>query len=272
MILSLSSLAYQALPLEQLLPLAADLGCKAVELNSGTDQLPVRGVRVARLRALRQQAADLGLQLLLHASALDLNPLSLNGDLQNLTLDHYERGLEQGAELGAETVTVHIGSKSYGAYPDDAARDRLLEFAERLLSRANGAGYPALGWENTAWGSTDPFPTPSSFQALQAVLPEPSGFTLDVGHAAIAGLDPVGTAAVLGPRLRNVHLHDNDGSTDWHWAVGRGSLPLRSWLGELHALGYSGPITYEFVDPDPAPAVRALGQLLADVGAQSPPA
>ncbi len=58
--------------------------------------------------------------------------------------------------------------------------------------------------------------------AVADLLGSPAvGFTLDSGHAVVAGQDPARLARQMGLRLALTHLHDNDGTADTHRPAGR---------------------------------------------------
>jgi len=87
---------------------------------------------------------------------------------------------------------------------------------------------------------------------------------LDTGHAQISREDPVEAIRKAGDRLGYVHLDDNDGVGDLHWALCDGVLTvtaLTDVLKALHDSPYDGPVSLEIHPtlPDPLDAlVRSL--------------
>jgi sugar phosphate isomerase/epimerase len=79
---------------------------------------------------------------------------------------------------------------------------------------------------------------PSSLRELLSRLPSPPfGFCFDTGHFQVfsdVSLDE--WIESLGPWLREVHLHDNDGSGDHHSPPGRGTFDFDSLFRLLAAL------------------------------------
>jgi sugar phosphate isomerase/epimerase len=56
-------------------------------------------------------------------------------------------------------------------------------------------------------------------------------FCFDTGHANTFGSAPCGEwMEALGDRLGEIHIHDNDGTTDQHLPVGEGNFPFRELL------------------------------------------
>jgi len=79
------------------------------------------------------------------------------------------------------------------------------------------------------------------------------GFCFDTGHANIAGLDFECFLGTLGPRLKALHIHDNDGSRDLHqipftFARTRENMTSTDWDGlirGLKAAGFEGVYSFE---------------------------
>jgi sugar phosphate isomerase/epimerase len=67
---------------------------------------------------------------------------------------------------------------------------------------------------------------PEFHQELLSALPSPCfGFCLDVGHQHSFSTTSLDTwLRTLGDRLMEIHLHDNDGSHDYHLPIGFGTI------------------------------------------------
>lgn len=226
-------------------------GYRAIEVNAGTPQLPTDGLPGSEYARVRAMVDDLGLRLAVHAPAVDLNPISLNPDVRRLTFDQYVAAMGLARALGAGLLTVHLGATSFPGFPGDRAMESCVEFFCGLLDRLDAAR-PVLALENVAWGHRNPFESVSDYLAIADALHDPRvGFTLDLGHAYLAGLDAAAFIREAGPRLVNIHVHDNDGAEDWHWPLAVGCIDFRPVALALEETGYSGPLTYECVSqPD----------------------
>lgn len=258
-----SSLAWQAAEwsLADMIASMARGGYRAIEVNAGTAQLPTDGLPCAQYARVQAMVDGLGLRLAVHAPAIDLNPLSLNPDVRRLTLDQYVAAVGLARALGAGLLTVHLGAASFPGFPRDRAMEGCVEFFRGLLDRLDAAS-PVVALENVAWGHRNPFESISDYLAIADALRDPRvGFTLDLGHAHLAGLDAAAFVREAGPRLVNVHVHDNDGIEDWHWPIGAGRIDFRPVAMALDETRYSGPLTYECVSRTAAgDAGRYAGQ------------
>jgi sugar phosphate isomerase/epimerase len=58
---------------------------------------------------------------------------------------------------------------------------------------------------------------------------------LDIGHAHCNSTTPVlNWIEKLGSRIEHVHIHDNDGASDQHLAIGEGSIPFKDVCSVLN--------------------------------------
>lgn len=100
---------------------------------------------------------------------------------------------------------------------------------------------------------------------LDAVGSSRIGICLDVNHANLRE-GVVEATRRYGPRIRTLHISDNDGLDERHWMPLRGVIPWREWLPALRATGFGGPLLYE-VSLDHGPEGRPKGapQILAAI-------
>ena len=79
------------------------------------------------------------------------------------------------------------------------------------------------------------------------------GFCFDIGHANIVKLDFYDFLTTLGPRLKVLHLHDNDGNADLHqlpfsFTKTRENTSSTNWPAFIQALkdiGFDGVLSFE---------------------------
>ena len=73
------------------------------------------------------------------------------------------------------------------------------------------------------------------------------GSCLDTGHCHCSGGDEIEMVRKLGKRIKALHLHDNDGRTDYHlppFSIPHG-VPWEKLMRELSAVGYEGSLNLE---------------------------
>lgn len=148
-----------------------------------------------------------------------------------------DRAIQLAVEVGAGSVVLHP--------PFRWQREYAVGFVEGVAEREAATGM-TLAVENM-------FPWRARNSEMQAYLPgwDPRDFpyahvTLDLSHAATAGLDSLELWDDLGPRVAHVHLGDGSGSyKDEHLVPGRGNQPCDRLLARLTESGYPGSVGVE---------------------------
>ena len=93
--------------------------------------------------------------------------------------------------------------------------------------------------------------SPESLLETVRRIPKPgAGICFDIGHwhafsQGYAKKDMEHWMRVFAPKLRCLHLHDNDGSHDAHAGLGCGTIPWKQFFALLHDLNLSVSVTYE---------------------------
>ena len=88
--------------------------------------------------------------------------------------------------------------------------------------------------------------TPEMILALiETISSDNIGFCLDVGHMnAFSDTPLIDWLETLGPYLKEVHLHDNDGQGDVHGPIGSGKVPFEQLFQYLTNEGSRPLITF----------------------------
>ena len=159
-----------------------------------------------------------GLSCTLHAPFHDLTPGGFENKFVALTREKLKRAFELIPVFHPRSIVCHLG---YEVYKHKTDFDRWLETSlatwSPLVKRAGAAGTFVM-FENTY--ESNPF---AHKQLLEQLDAENAGFCLDTGHLlAFAGTGFQPWLAELAPWLGQLHLHDNDGTTDAHLALGKG--------------------------------------------------
>ena len=214
---------------------------------------------------LRDALASYQVALTMHAPFTDLNPASPFEPVRSAVERTLERFVEFGASLDARIITVHPGSVHSELMVPQAAQTAVSTL-KKMMRAADGR--LKVNVENQAKGrSKYHFPLASTAESLDFFLgqEEALGFTLDTGHAHVNGQDPSLLARGAGPRITEVHLHDNAGVSDEHLIPGEGTAALEPLLKSL-----AGSETFVCLELDPyryspEEALRASSSLRARV-------
>ena len=145
--------------------------------------------------------------------------------------------VELASALDVQTVVLHPPFRWQVKYAE--------EFESGVAEIEDRTGV-ALAIENM-------YPWRAGAREVLAYLPgwDPTEFgyrhyTLDLSHAATAGIDSLELAKRMGDRLRHLHLTDGSGSLkDEHLIPGRGNQPCAEVLSHLSAVGFDGHVVLE---------------------------
>ncbi len=174
------------------------------------------------VRRVRREGAE----LTLHTPVADVNLLSPHPGGRRFASEEVGRTVALAAELGASSVTFHIGYKPLAGVGGDPPWGPTLGMVERLRDRARRRGV-SLCLENDPRLPGACLWDLGEFARTLAAL-DLCG-TLDLGHAWIShGTETLAFLPVLVPHLQILHLHDNRGASDDHLALGEGESRLEA--------------------------------------------
>ncbi|BDP43737.1 hypothetical protein DAETH_37060 (plasmid) [Deinococcus aetherius] len=161
------------------------------------------------------------------------------------------RGLEFGAEIGATHMVVHSPFDFFGhplvAHTKVTGLDEQLGLVHDTLGEV--VAYAAsvgctLVFENIR--DLNPAPLLALVRSFDSEFVRVS---IDVGHAALmqpkGGPSPDHWIREAGELLGHLHLQDNDGLLDRHWAPGQGDINWRAVFRALREVGGSPRLILE---------------------------
>ncbi len=199
---------------------------------------------VKELQALRDQR---GSEYLIHTPVGKIALGDPNPAVRDASIQEVNRAIALATLVGARLITVHPAPCFDSERGTQTERERLQRQALiALCNRANAQGV-VIALENMQSPNVyaPGFVNMNSHFALLEEIPA-LGITFDVGHANMAGVSLRDTVLRLAQRLRLVHIHDNDGSSDQHLPVGRGTIDWRSFTQALVQIRYTGVLEFEF--------------------------
>jgi sugar phosphate isomerase/epimerase len=165
----------------------------------------------------------------LHAPFHDLVPGGFEQRVVELSREKLRRAFELIPIFKPQSIVCHLG---FEANKHLAQFDRWLETSittwKPLVELAESAGIRVM-FENTY--ETNPF---AHKQLLSEFDSKNVGFCLDTGHLlSFAGTGRQPWLDELGPWLGQLHLHDNDGTSDAHIAIGTGCFDFPGFFQDL---------------------------------------
>jgi sugar phosphate isomerase/epimerase len=176
---------------------------------------------------------DWGPSLSLHAPFMDLNPGAVDPMVRSVTQVRFRQLLNAAAILKPRAIVFHAAYDRWRySGKTDVWLDNSIDVWQKVMDMASKIGV-RVAVENVFDEE------PEALRQLIEKINDPNfGFCFDTGHFNLFStrtLEQWFTA--LGRHLVEVHLHDNDGKADSHWAVGRGNIDFPTFfrLMKVHA-------------------------------------
>lgn len=163
-------------------------------------------------------------------------------------LGEFRRALRAAHQIRASVLNVHYG-KSPGFFSKDQVIAWHAEVLSPLCREAAELGVTIV-LEHVPHGGSE------QLENIGAILEQVPllRFHLDSGHSKLErGYDRWNEYLDrLGPKLRHVHLSDNDGTADQHLPLGAARRNTTDWpqhIQKLKAVGYDRTVTLEVFTP-----------------------
>lgn len=189
---------------------------------------------------------DWGPKLTLHAPFMDLNPGAVDPMVRSATQLRFKQLLTVAGALKPRAAVFH---GAYDRWRYAGRRDIWLECSQdtwtKVMEQAVKIGM-RVAVENVF--DEDPEALGMLFDSIQ----HPDfGFCFDTGHFNLFSTVPMEAwFERLGKRLVEVHLHDNAGAADSHWALGRGEIDFTKFFRLLRQHAPKPIYTVEAHDKD----------------------
>jgi sugar phosphate isomerase/epimerase len=180
-------------------------------------------------------------KITLHGPFMDLVPGGLDNVLLRATRKRLERFFEIVPVFKPVNVVCHTGYDP--CYYRENWKEWLKNSVETWkphVKQAERDGFKLL-LENVYESS------PEVHCALfSAIASDAFGFCLDSGHHHVFGKSPLKEwVKLLGEKIMELHLHDNNGEEDTHLAVGKGNVDFAGLFHLINENGISPVITLE---------------------------
>ncbi|MEJ1089648.1 TIM barrel protein [Microbacterium sp. Mu-80] len=254
-----SNFSYQHLPLERCLDDLVDLGRTSMELWGIAPHAHVPWLTDAHARRIRDAAHARGLQIVCFTPEQVMYPVNIaspDARLRAESMQMFRRAAELAVEFGAELLFLTAGRGGEDE-PRDAGWRRSADAIGAIAGYAATLGLDCILEPLQRVESNLVNSAADSKRMLRDVGASNLGVALDTVAAAVAGDSVDDYFALLGDRVRHVHLID--GVPAGHLSWGEGELPLSDIVSGLARHGYSGRATIELfgdgqyaLDPRPA--------------------
>lgn len=215
--------------------------------NAGYDgvEIPMFGGDLAHYQRLGRQIRDMGLEV----TAITLipdeahNPISDTAAHRRGAVDWLKGATEWAAALGSPILCgpIHQPLGQFtGNPPTDAEKGRLAEAHRAVAEHAATMGIPVVVEYLNRFEAYILTTMADALAHAKRVDHPNFGVMHDTFHANIEEKDPVGIIFQAAPKLRHVHISENDRGTP-----GRGHISFGPHFKALRAVGYDGWMVIE---------------------------
>jgi deoxyribonuclease-4 len=224
-------------------------GFRDFQYLAGSPHLDPWATDRATIAAVRRAVERCGGQVIaVDLPSSETNLASVNPAVVDFSVSAYLRVMETAAELGARWLTINSGRKHGLLPPPDGRLLAIYRSAlERLVSAARPLGLRLLlenipGMLLADAGSAKAFLDQADYGLVDVLY--------DVTNAAAIGEDPAAGIAVLGDRIRLVHLSDAPAGTWRHDPIGTGDIDFAAIRAALTGIGYNAGVVIEAIGQD----------------------
>lgn len=219
--------------------LELDHFCTAANMDEGFDAWD------AAVRADMRHAE----RFVLHAPFAELTPCAIDPLIREVSMKRLKQAIALCRRYGVKRMVAHSGFLPRVYFPEWYL-DQGAPFFRELLQTAD-ADFELL-IENVLE------PDPALLGELIERIGDPRAkICLDVGHAFVSSeIPPREWIDRLAPWTRHLHLHDNDGSFDFHLPPGDGKIGYPELFGKLEECVPDATWTFEC--PDAIGCIRRL--------------
>jgi len=254
-------------PAEKYFEYAGKNGLTHLEIDLFNDHNLLESFTPKRIRRLKSLSLKYQISLSIHPPYL----LSFAEKIKMISMANvkYLKGcIILAKNLDADFVTTYLGSihrqKNFSAARKQAL-DRAIRNLQEVVKECQKHRVK-LALENTYLMPKDSpiFWLGDNLKDFQKIFSEINSpflnLCLDLGHAHTnEGILPY--LQKFGPKIINVHYHDNDGKKDDHQNVGAGAINWKRVMAAFSDLNYSGPFLSE-TQESPAGSMRKLRKYL----------
>ena len=157
-----------------------------------------------------------------HSPIINLNIASLTENIRQASIAEIKKSIDLANEIDAEIVVVHPGSIPFLGRD---FKDKIFELNKQSIEE--------IGEYGNELGVNAAIENMPTFEGYM---------TLDIGHANHAGYGP---EDMYFDSIKHIHAHDNNGDDDSHYALGDGSIDLKSIISTFEDKKYDGTYIIE---------------------------
>lgn len=180
-------------------------------------------------KEIRQLFAECGVSpehAVLHAPFNELHPAAIDPLAKDLARRRMEQAYTACKDLGISKMVVHSGYVPHIYFKSWHQEQSAKFWTEFMADKPDSF---QLCIENVL--EDEPQMMADMMKEIRSRSKKQIGICLDIGHANCMSEIPVSEwIRILAPYINHFHLHNNDGSYDWHASFDEGSMDIHALL------------------------------------------
>jgi protein FrlC len=255
---------YLNYPIEEAVRRIAAAGYDSIDVWSGRPHIYRHDFTGEELRHLCQWIDKSGLTVSSFLPAFYRYPYSLsspNDIVRQDSVQYMKECMDNAVELGSPILLVVPGRTIYGQDREDGSK-RLADSIDAVCQHAFQYDIK-LGVEPANRFVTDLVVTAADAMRVIDELGHANlGVVLDTGHMNLGSETTQEAVELLGDRLLQLHVNDNDGMQQQNLVPGEGTFNFRELIDVLYQTDFDGVLSAELgyhytLEPDPAVQLAA---------------
>ena len=245
--ISITSGIYLNYPIPEIISKVAAAGYDGLDFWCGRPQIYRDDYSEGELFNFRKQLTELGLGVPSLLPAFYRYPHSLsypNPKIRADSVNYMKRCIDNAAALGASIVLIVPGMSLEGQTTDEAWKN-MLDCIDAICIYASQFDV-RLGLEPVNHYVSDLVNTAAdALRAIDELKHDQLGVVLDTGHVHLSEEPILDEVKILGDRLLQIHVNDNDGINQQNLVPGEGSFDFNALFSALSAEEFTGYLTAE---------------------------
>ena len=171
----------------------------------------------------------------IHSPLIDMNIASLTDSIREASVNELKKSIDDAIKINTTNVVVHPGKISFLGQPyEDYIYKLCINSFKQIKEYSENTGVNPL-IENMpvipGFMYTDLKKLENTLENLDMYM------TLDIGHAYTAEFNE---NDMYSPRVKHIHIHDNNGDDDSHLPLGEGSIQFNTIIDKYTKENYDG--------------------------------
>lgn len=195
----------------------------------GFDAGALDTVSISEANAIAEQFHGAGRTITFHGPFMDLSPGSPDSNIQTISRQRFDQLASLVPVFKPKTVVCHTGYDHKRYWP---IREQWIENSLKIWAPL-AATFKREGARLMLENVYEKTPL-EILPLIELLKPHDVGFCLDIGHQAVFGTVSLDQwVQSMAGYLQQLHLHDNNGDQDDHWALGQGTINIKRLLKGL---------------------------------------